>query len=283
MRVAHDGDVLVYQACWAAQPTHYDITFEGSDVVLTTYRYKKDAKAYVELQPANVRAGFLITPRQEVEPVEHVFQLINTIMATAHSVMGAVGKPTVYLTSSDKSNFRYELATIKPYKGNRTQPKPVHYEAAREFLQRRWNAQVIYGEEADDKLAQFQYDCVQRLYSGDAEQHDVTCIATVDKDLDMVPGWHYNYTTKQRYWVTQDEALRSFYHQLLVGDNVDNIQGVKGIGKVKAAQALALCDTEKEMYDSALALYKGNLPELLENANLLWMRRHEGEEWRPPV
>lgn len=279
MRIAHDGDVLVYQACWAVQPTKYDVSYEGQ--WLQTFRYKKEAVAYVALQPKDKQQGFLIEPRQEVEPEEHAFQLINTIIKEAQSVMGATGKPVVYLTSNDKSNFRFELATIAPYKGNREQPKPVHYEAAREFLQRRWNAEVIYGEEADDKLAQFQFPCVQRLYDGDSEWSDVTCIATVDKDLDMIAGWHYNYSKKQKYWVTQDEALRSFYQQLLKGDRVDNIMGIPNIGDVKAKRLIDSCETEEEMFETALTLY-GNMEDLMENANLLWMRRKEGEEWRPP-
>lgn len=281
MRVAHDGDVLVYTACWAVQPTFYDVSFSGT--FLQAFRYKKEATAFVETQPEDKRTSFEIVPRKEVEPVEHAFQLINTIIKETQSVMGAVGKPTVFLTSTDHSNFRYELATIRPYKGNRIQEKPVHYEAAREFLQHRWNAQVIYGEEADDKLAQEQYPCVQRLYDGDAEQHDVTCIATVDKDLDMIPGWHYNYRSKKKYWVTEDEALRAFYTQLLVGDGVDNIRGAIGIGKAKAKKAIEACRSEAEMYDACLSLYEGNLAELVENANLLWMRREEGEFWRAPV
>lgn len=281
MRIAHDGDVLTYVSCWAVQPTWYDLFYDGT--FLREFRYKKDALAYVDTQPLDKQPSFLIEPRQVIEPVENAFHLVNVIIKEAQSVMGAAGKPVVFLTSSDKSNFRYDLATIKPYKGNRQQPKPVHYEAVRDYLQRRWDAIVVHGEEADDRLAQFQYDCMQRLYDGDAEQHDVTCIATIDKDLDMVPGWHFNYTSKSKYWVTEDEAMRNFYTQLLVGDKVDNIQGVPGIGKAKAAKAFASCDTEEELYEACLELYEGNIHDLMENANLLWMRRHEGEAWEPPV
>jgi len=40
----------------------------------------------------------------------------------------------MYITSSDKSNFRYEVATIKPYKGHRETEKPHHYDRIRSFL-----------------------------------------------------------------------------------------------------------------------------------------------------
>ena len=281
MRLAHDGDVLVYQCCWAAQPTWYDVYFDSTWI--KEFRYKKEAAAYVALQPDDKVYQFTIEPRQVVEPEEHVYHLINLQIEEAAKAMKAAGKPVVFLTSNDKSNFRFEVATIKPYKGNRDQPKPVHYEAARDFLQRRWNATVIHGEEADDALAQFQFPHVSNLYDGeDCEQHDVTCIATVDKDLDMIPGWHYNYSTRQKYWVTKDEALKSFYRQLLEGDRVDNIQGVPGIGKVKAAAYIDSLQTEEQMYEECLRLYEGNLAALIENAQLLWMRRYPGEMWEVP-
>ena len=43
-----------------------------------------------------------------------------------------------YLTGKD--NFRYKVATLKPYKGNRTQPKPHWYQAIRDYLVAKYNA-----------------------------------------------------------------------------------------------------------------------------------------------
>jgi len=117
-----------------------------------------------------------------------------------------------------------------------------------------------------------------------------TCIASIDKDLNGVPGWHFNWNKDDLYWVTEDEATRWFYTQLIMGDPTDNIQGVPSYGIKKAEKALAKCEDEEDMYWVALGLYQyyyealGYKPmnALLENARLLWMRREEGVDWQPP-
>jgi len=64
------------------------------------------------------------------------------------------------------------------------------------------------------------------------------CVVTVDKDLDCCFGNHYNPRTKQIYQVTKEYAMRFYWKQLLMGDSVDNIPGIKGIGPKKADRML---------------------------------------------
>ena len=128
-----------------------------------------------------------------------------------------------------------------------------------------------------------------------------TVIATIDKDLDNTPGWHYNWNKGEMYWVSEGEATKKFYTQLLTGDKVDNIQGIPGIGPKKAEKVLEGCETEEDYYYSVLEAYHnyydnqecdGNTIEpaqcLSENAQLLWMIRELDEDgkpvhWEPPV
>lgn len=110
-----------------------------------------------------------------------------------------------------------------------------------------------------------------------------TCILTIDKDLDMIPGWHYNWVKDSKYNVDASNATYNFYHQILVGDKgTDNIPGCPGIGEVKAAKLLhpdmdedALFETVKTTYE---AQYKkkelDNWEEdMVRNASLLWILR----------
>jgi len=76
--------------------------------------------------------------------------------------------------------------------------------------------------------------------------------------------------------------VRFFYTQLLTGDRVDNIIGLKGIGPVKAAKALADLTTDIEMYNKVVEMYDGDKVRVLENARLLWLRRTPGEMWEAP-
>ncbi len=176
----------------------------------------------------------------------------------------------VYLTSTDKSNFRFKLAN--DYKANRKQEKPVHYEALREHLIKNLDAIVVYGQEADDALG---IEQASRMDS---------CIVTIDKDLDMVPGRHYNFVKEVLYDISPTEGARSFYWQVLVGDRTDNVQGCPGIGVAKATRMLEGCQNEKEMLETVVKQYRKGLPQSWLNSlylagNLLWIRQKENQVW----
>ena len=102
-----------------------------------------------------------------------------------------------------KTNFRFEIATTVPYKGNRKDaPKPKHYDALRKHLMK-LGAIMTEGEEADDAVAI-------------ASTKGNYWIVHVDKDLDQLPGWHYNPVKDEEYYVTEFEGLYSFYKQILL-------------------------------------------------------------------
>lgn len=170
-----------------------------------------------------------------------------------------------------KTNFRYDYAVTKEYKGNRSgREKPQHLQAIRNHLIDTWGATVSEGQEADDdmSIAQYQYG-------------DDSIIISLDKDLDMVPGWHYNFVKFDKYYITKEEGLHRFYTQILTGDQVDNIKGATRVGKVKAAKLLEECKTELEMWQACVEAHD-SFDRALEDARLLWMRSKPDEIWEPP-
>jgi hypothetical protein len=177
----------------------------------------------------------------------------------------------LYLTG--KGNFREKIATTAVYKGNRLNtPKPEHHGALRDHLVQEWNAVIIQGQEADDAIATrattLGDDCV---------------IVSLDKDLDQVAGYHYNFVKKEAYYITPEEGLLRFYCQILTGDAADNIMGIHGIGNVKARKMLQDAEDEAEMYRICVEAYDGSEDRVIENARLLWLRRTEDEQlWNPP-
>jgi len=172
------------------------------------------------------------------------------------------------------SNFRYALATEKKYKGNRDEAKkPKHYNALREHLKNKWGFKLVEGEEADDAIG-------IQAYSMEANR---CCIMSLDKDLDMLRGWHYNFVKDYLYYISEKEAIRNFYMQVLTGDRVDNIAGLKGIGPVKAKKILEGCENEKQLLSAVLKAYENNIELLNERANLLWIRRKIGDIWQQKI
>lgn len=183
--------------------------------------------------------------------------------------------PALYLTG--KGNFREQLATIRVYKGNRPDRKPMHYPQATEYLLKHYGAILVEGMEADDAIA------IAHAGQPDA----VTC--SVDKDFAQLEGKHFNFVDDEFYTVTAEEALHNLYVQILAGDSVDNIQGIPKVGKAKANAILAGATTEEEMYAKTLEAYKGceaykddPLAALVENARLVYLLRYPEDMWEPP-
>lgn len=175
----------------------------------------------------------------------------------------------IYLTGS--TNFRNKIAKTAVYKGNRTQPKPQHLPVVRKHLLTEWKAVLSKGEEADDSIAieatRLNHEC---------------CIISIDKDFMQVPCHIFNPVKREHHFIEPFDGLRNFYKQILTGDAVDNIIGLHGIGPVKAAKLLEDCTTEQQMYEACVEAYEGNEERVIENGQLLWLRRKEKEIWHPP-
>lgn len=171
-----------------------------------------------------------------------------------------------------KGNFRDELAVTAPYKGQRISEKPVHFQALKCHLVTSWGFTVVKGIEADDAVGIAAY----------ALPEDETIMVHIDKDLNQFRGWHYNYRKQQKYYVSEFEGLVAFYTQILTGDRIDNIIGLKGIGPVKAKKILADCTNETDLYKAVLKAYDGDEKRVLENGQLLWLQRKEHELWQLP-
>ena len=169
-----------------------------------------------------------------------------------------------FLTGS--GNFRKQ---INPeYKANRKdKPLPLWLKSCKDYLITEWKAEVCVGYEADDALGMY--------------QTEDSIICTIDKDLDQVAGKHYNFVKQEFYDVLELDGLRHFYKQLLIGDRADNIFGVDGIGKVKAAKLIDHLNDGPEMFTTVKDLYDSE-ERLLINGQCLWIWRKENDLWQLP-
>jgi 5'-3' exonuclease len=215
---------------------------------------------------------------------ESIEKILDAVKATEYEV---------FLTSGDKSNFRIPI--FPEYKANRKAPKPVHYDMLREYLVTEHQANMVHGQEADDAMGIEQYRMRDdlALEFGIFRQINYpeyglkeTVICSIDKDMDQIPGLHFNFVKGLLYKVTPQEGLYKFYLQLLMGDATDNIKGIPGIGPKKAAGMLSLAKTEEDMYSAVVAAYKAVYPENYMDlircyGQLLKIRTKEDELWLP--
>lgn len=190
-------------------------------------------------------------------------------------------------------NFREALAKGKVYKGTRKQDKPFHWVNLTAYILSLPDVSVAIGYEADDAIS------IEHLL-----HPETSIICTRDKDLRMVPGLHYGWECgKQPEFgpVTYDnvgkiELVRRksgnvikgggfafFAAQLLTGDVVDNIGGLRGTGPVRAHELLSDCTTEREYFSAVQRHYQEVVGDswkesLAEQASLLWIVRGRNED-----
>lgn len=240
---------------------------------------KKERKTEEEqLQKSNTEYNLInVCKVQPVEYCLHSLKLrMNKILTTLETE-----RYYLYLDPMDKSCFRYELATLKGprgygYKFGRSR-RPIWYNEARQYLIDYWKGIEVIGMEADDAVAIQHYSL-----KGD------TVICSDDKDLNTVPGKHYNVTKDDYYEISELNAQRAFYAQMLSGDRADNIPGIKGLGDIKSARLMNACLTEEKMVDVVVQEYKKQykgdyIKAMLEVAQLLWILRDDMGQILPKI
>ena len=191
----------------------------------------------------------------------------------------STNKYQVFMTGD--SNFRYQI--YPEYKANRLNtPKPRHLKHLQEYVTSTYDATWSNNCEADDLMGIAQ--C--------ASDEDTT-IVSIDKDLLMIPGKHYQWEIRGnsggKPWIKEAthrvvgylDGMKWFYTQCLTGDTADNIKGASGIGKVGAQKILNACTTEEEMFEAVRDSYSLD-EQFLMNAQVLWIWRKENDIWQLP-
>lgn len=212
---------------------------------------------------------------------QDVTQACYNLVHSLDKLLARLNNPQYQLYLTGQGNFRYDI--YPEYKANRKdQVKPTHLQAVKEFAIKEYKAVISEGCEADDLCGIDQY---QSNLLGEE-----TLLVHTDKDLDMIPGNHFNpelwregicIREERRYIVSPNDAIRHFYWQMLVGDPTDNIKGARGIGPKKAAPILGDLTDEMELYQ-AIEPYYSSEEEILLNGQCLWIWREPEGIWRLP-
>lgn len=189
-----------------------------------------------------------------------------------------------------KENFRYRLATIRPYKearGNRTDLWAEYFkEPLKNHMRDKWGFYGVGDLESDDAVS-----IAFKQYKND---YDVT-LCFEDKDLKQIAFFNdcdiscYNPNKRdggsKSFKITKHQGLRSYYWQCLHGDDGDSIVGIQGLGDKGAWKILDNFETSHSnitdedyfqlVQDQYIKKYgEAYLPIMLENFGLLKMREH---------
>lgn len=251
-----------------------------------------------------------------------ICELVDNVI---RSTLEDCGTTNYFCILSGNGNFRRDIAKQSEYKGNRdpNKSRPYHYDTVGEHIIKNHPHIVVDGHEADDYMGYTQYNDWKRFFNDVGFNIDPrsleTIIASRDKDLRTVQGWHYSWPSgdncpkKPLYYITPSEGMYQFFYQMLIGDNTDNILGCgrrllvpwgkeineegeevprmmyrrKGIGDKGAHKILSSAKTVSKMKELVFSEYKAFFgPEeykdiLLENARLLFIGQTQDNmfEW----
>lgn len=260
-----DGDIVVYSCGLASDNIYYEV--EGQK-----FENKGGAKLFC------AKEGIHETDIQQKVDPEPLNYCLHSVKKMIENVVYQSGCDSNIILLSHKKQFR--KVAFPTYKANRKDAlKPYWEKEIVEYLTNNYTYTIEEGFEADDLMGAIHY-----MNPTD------TIICTIDKDLDMIPGTHYNWSKNLLYEVTISEADRFFYRQLLIGDPVDNVKGIKGIGKVKASKLIPDSEVnDYKMYEKVRKEYlrvygeENADNELYKTADQLWIHRNLGELWQPPA
>jgi 5'-3' exonuclease len=142
----------------------------------------------------------------------------------------ALSCPDTYVFVKGDHNFRY---SIDPeYKANRLHKMEPEMQDRIDRLYEFAQSEFIKadGGEADDYCSIYAY---QFIADG-----KVPIVCHIDKDLNMIPGWHWNYKKNHLYFTSPQDSFIAMSRQLLTGDANDNIPGLYGVGDATASKFL---------------------------------------------
>ena len=250
-----DGDVLCYDACKPRFDKKTLVTrvnlvrLDENGEVLPREFTPAENRKYMEDSWANFMKGLL-----EIE---------ETLFCD-----------TFLMAVKGETNYRERI--FPEYKMKRARSKPGEL---RRFVPaiRKLSVLEQLAIEADDREA----DDYVRIWAEECRAAGIDyVICSIDKDLKCIPGKHYNIKTKEITTVTEDQAMRFYYAQLISGDNTDGIPGVPGMGPVKSKAVIDACKDENEMREKVVAHYfdaygeEGWESYLLANGKLVHIQRH---------
>lgn len=176
---------------------------------------------------------------------------------------------TLCLSKFKQPNFRHELyPQYKHIRKGRTLPDDLapSYQILEDPSTIGYPYRAQSGLEADDIMG----------ILGTA--YESTVIVTVDKDLQSIPGRHYNPVKQKAVIVSPDQANHNFMTQWLTGDATDCVPGMYRVGPAKAAKILSqdgnkedlvLQAYEKAGYSYNYCVQQGQLVKILDNQHII--------------
>ena len=230
------------------------------------------------------------------EERDHAIHACNKKLAQIREAVGP--HDTEILVCEDhrvsRRCFRYQVAVSRPYKGHRKPCELPHVDMVKEHMCSLDTYQPVPADlESDDCVAMWHQACDKNAggWMGSMRlegQSGGSIIAHVDKDLDQLPGRHYNYKAGSLYTVPTEKSVYNLCSQMLTGDTADNIPGLPRSGLAHASKVLDPLFGTRPAHDMLKAVVSAYVEKgmpysyFIEQARLLYLKRHSKDVFAWP-
>jgi 5'-3' exonuclease len=289
MKMLTDSDAVAFLAASAIEDTFFDVV-EGVSPVVSGLGTVAEARAVI-LKSDNPNLEIKLRQVEKAFPVytKTFKQMIANLMEDTDS-----DDFRLFIERPKSKCFRYDIATLKPYKGQRRDnpltARPLALDKLKDWIIRtRLNgrsAVAVDFIESDDAL------CIAQARNRKA---GIDCIIVAnDKDILQSQGQHFRIHRDHRDFVEVSgygtlylegeqgkEKLRGtgskfFFSQVLTGDTTDNYPGLPKCGVQGAFKLLDPTTTYQEGLEAVTEayqkVYKDNWKAMLEEqGRLAWM------------
>lgn len=280
-----DGDLVAYKSASVTDGRHYKVV--GSAL---KFKYKKEAVAFCDKKSIpNSDILLAFDPEPEANALNNIDVSINETISYYRYERKL--NPIIKILMTGDKNWRKEF--YPDYKKSRRDVrKPAHLALCKDHLINSHKAFKFEPFEADDIIAMTVHSLKAKLKERIDKGEIVCAIASNDKDFTQCggPGIEQYDLGKQHWSVTDEEAVKYFYKQILTGDSSDDVPGIAGTGPQTAIKILADCSTPYEMYQACVKAYiaagskkKEAMDHIKKVGTLLWLKRTEDDEWVPPT
>ncbi len=208
---------------------------------------------------------------------EHDAEMRMSVKGYHKRILEATGAhgATYFVESPDgKANYRHQVAVTKGYKsGRKGKDKPPFMVDAKRYMKQELGAQFVVHMESEDAATISAY-----------EYGRASCfIAAIDKDTHCHAGRFYDYRTDTVLEIDADYADWHLCKQLLMGDSVDSIPGLAGVGSKRAEGILeSVAMGQRQEAVAAAYIERGHgYAYLLEQARLVYILHKRGEVYSP--
>jgi len=230
-----DGDVLCHLACKSRWESRVKIALDKDNKQVT----------FVELDENGKRKELEYT---KAENEKYLKECWNNFNKHLDSIKDLTYSNDFLMAVKGVDNYRHLIdPEYKSHRKKDPSKQNIFIPVLRQLAIAEDIAVAADGFEADDLI---------RIWAEECNQYNIPfTIFSIDKDLLCIPGKHWDLKKNILIEISEEEAMRHYYEQLLKGDPTDNIKGVLNIGEVKAKNILANCKTEEDFQEKVVEQY----------------------------